>query len=77
MTAVVRERLLEQRRGDLAVADLDVAAVVLVHALEAVTNAAVFEFPERLRDPALVDEITALAVRYLVPATPKRTRAAD
>ena len=69
MTAVVRERLLEQRRGDLAVGDLDVAAVVLVHALEAVTNAVVFEFPERLRDPALVDEITALAVRYLLPSS--------
>ncbi len=74
MTAVVRERLLEQRRSDLAVGDLDVAAVVLVHALEAVTNAVVFEFPERLRDPALVDEITALAVRYLVPALAPTTR---
>jgi AcrR family transcriptional regulator len=68
MTAAVRERLLEQRRGDLAVGDLDVAAVVLVHALEAVTNAVVFEFPDRLRDPRLVDEITALATRYLLPS---------
>ena len=68
MTAAVRERLLEQRRGDLAVGDLDVAAVVLVHALEAVTNAVVFEFPDRLRDPQLVDEITALATRYLLPS---------
>ena len=66
MTAVVREILLERRGQELAVADRDVAAVVLVHALEAVTNAVVFEFPNRLRDPALVDEITALATRYLL-----------
>jgi AcrR family transcriptional regulator len=66
MTAVVREAVLGRHRTALRVADLDVAAVVLVHALEAVTNAVVFEFPERLRDPALVDEITALATRYLL-----------
>jgi AcrR family transcriptional regulator len=76
MIAAVRERLLERRGDELAVGDRDVAAVVLVHALEAVTNAVVFEFPDRLRDPALVDEITALAARYLLrplrgrPATP-------
>ena len=67
VTAAVRQLLLERRGDELAVGDRDVAAVVLVHALEAVTNAAVFEFPDRLRDPALVDEITALAVRYLLP----------
>ena len=60
------------------VADLDVAAVVLVHALEAVTNAVVFEFPERLRDPALVDEITALATRYSrAPRAPRFEAAAS
>ena len=66
MTAVVRDILFDRRGDELAVADRDVAAVVLVHALEAVTNAVVFEFPDRLRDPALVDEITALATRYLL-----------
>ena len=68
MTAVVRTELLEGHRNDVAVGDLDVGAVVLVHALEAVTNAVVFEFPERLRDPKLLDEIVALAVRYLLPS---------
>jgi hypothetical protein len=67
MITAVREVLLERRGDELTVGDRDVAAVVLVHALEAVTNAVVFEFPERLRDPTLVDEITALAVRYLIP----------
>lgn len=70
MTAAVRALVLEPRRATLAVVDLDVAAVVVVHALEAVTNAMVFEFPDRLRDPALVDEITALATRYLLPSEP-------
>lgn len=67
VTAAVRQLLLERRGDELAVGDRDVASVVLVHALEAVTNAVVFEFPDRLRDPKLVDEITALAVRYLLP----------
>lgn len=73
MTAAVRTELVERHRRDLAVGDPDVAAVLLVHALEAVTNAVVFEFPERLRDPTLVDEITALAVRYLAPGTTATT----
>ena len=64
-TTVVRA-LLEQRKDELRPRDLDLAAFVLAQSLEAVTNAAVFEFPERLRDPALVDEITAMATRYLL-----------
>ncbi|MCW5890871.1 MAG: TetR family transcriptional regulator [bacterium] len=65
VTLVVRE-LLALRRVDLRVGDLDLAAFVVVQALEAVTNAAVLEYPDRLRDPALIDEIAALAARYLV-----------
>ena len=65
VTEAVRA-LLEHRRDELRPADLDVAAFVVVQALEAVTNAAVLEMPARLRDPALVDEITALAARYLL-----------
>ncbi len=65
VTLIVRQ-LLESRRAELRVADLDVAAFVLVQALEAVTNAAVVELPERLRDPVLIDEITALGTRYLL-----------
>lgn len=66
VTAAVRA-LLEPRRAELRVTDLDVAAMVLVQALEAVTNAAVLDSPGRLRDPVLIDEITALATRYLLP----------
>jgi hypothetical protein len=65
VTVVIRE-LLALRRDELRVGDLDLAAFVVVQALEAVTNAAVLEYPERLRDPALIDEIAALAARYLL-----------
>jgi len=65
MIAAVRP-VLDAMRGELRVSDPEVAAVVIVHALEAVTNAVVFELPHRLRDAALVDEITALACRYLL-----------
>jgi AcrR family transcriptional regulator len=65
VTVVVRE-LLALRRAELRVGDLDLAAFVVVQALEAVTNAAVLEYPDRLRDPALIDEIAALAGRYLL-----------
>jgi len=65
MIAAVRP-VLEAMRDDLRITDPEVAAVVIVHALEAVTNAVVFELPHRLRDTVLVDEITALACRYLL-----------
>lgn len=65
VTAVVRE-LLTLRRDELRVGDPALAAFVVVQAIEAVTNAAVLEYPERLRDPALIEEIAALAARYLV-----------
>lgn len=65
VTLVIRE-LLALRRDELRVGDLDVAAFVVVQALEAVTNAAVIEYPDRLRDPALIEEIAALAARYLL-----------
>ncbi len=58
--------LLETRREELRPVDLEIASFVLVHAIENVTNAAVFEFPNRLKDPILVDEISALAARYLL-----------
>lgn len=64
VTGTVRA-LLELRKNELRPRDLDIAAFIVVQAIETVTNAAVFEFPERLREPTLVDEITALALRYL------------
>ncbi|MCA9633036.1 MAG: TetR/AcrR family transcriptional regulator [Myxococcales bacterium] len=58
---------LEQRRSELRPGlDLETAAFVLVHSVEAVTHAAVIEQPET--DPErLVSEVTDMIVGYLVP----------
>jgi AcrR family transcriptional regulator len=59
---------LEAHRGELDVADPDVAAFVCVTAVEALTHAAVVRRPEILTDEKagrLVDDVTRLVVRYL------------
>jgi AcrR family transcriptional regulator len=57
---------LEEHRDRIVPTDLDVAAFVLVTAVEAVTHRAVMERPEALRSRSLEDEICALVLRYLV-----------
>jgi AcrR family transcriptional regulator len=54
------------RRAELRPENLDVAAFVVVQSVEALTHGAVLHRPELLKDPALVDEIVALVLRYLV-----------
>jgi len=56
---------LEGRRPELRKQDLDLAAFLATAAVEAATHAAVLYQPERLRDPAFLDEVTDLVVRYL------------
>ncbi len=65
MTAAVHS-ILETRRDDLRPTNLQLAAFVVVQALEAVTNAAVIECADQLDNPELVDEIATLAARYLL-----------
>lgn len=43
---------------------VDVVAFVIVHAVEAVTHGAVLFRPDLLKDPAFVDEVVRLVVRY-------------
>jgi AcrR family transcriptional regulator len=57
--------VLSARRDELAIQDPDVAAFVLVSAIEAIAHRAALFDPERLRDPRLVDEACALVCRYL------------
>jgi AcrR family transcriptional regulator len=57
--------LLAHRRDELAIADVDLAAFVLVSAIESIVHRAALLYPERLRDPRLVDEATLLVTRYL------------
>jgi Tetracyclin repressor-like, C-terminal domain len=57
--------LLASRRAELAIDDPDLAAFVLVSAIEAITYRAALLFPELLRDPRLVDETCTMVRRYL------------
>jgi AcrR family transcriptional regulator len=57
--------MLATRRAELAVEDLELAAFVLVSAIESIVHRAALLYPEMLRDPGLVDEATRLVTRYL------------
>ena len=59
---------LEAHRDEIDVADLDLAAFVLVTVVEALTHAAVLRRPDILSDGKarqFVDDVTRLVVRYL------------
>lgn len=62
--ALVRTYL-ELRRAEIGTGDLDMAAFVVVHAVESLTHAAVVLHPEMLESDRLIDETTAMVVRYL------------
>jgi AcrR family transcriptional regulator len=70
MTGLVRAYL-EPRRGQLAVADLDLAAFIVVGTVESLTHAAVLSRPELLGEP-FVKEVSALVVRYLTGGSARR-----
>jgi AcrR family transcriptional regulator len=57
--------LLATRKAELAIEDPDMAAFVLVSAIEAITHRAALFAPELLRDPRLIDETCAMVRRYL------------
>ena len=57
--------VLEQHRGDIAVDDLDLAAFMVVHAVEGVIGAALLSSPVTLDDPRLVDGLVRMAMAYL------------
>ncbi|HEY0992283.1 MAG TPA: TetR/AcrR family transcriptional regulator [Kofleriaceae bacterium] len=57
--------LLATRKPELAIEDPDMAAFVLVSAIEAITYRAALFAPELLRDPRLVDETCTRVRRYL------------
>jgi AcrR family transcriptional regulator len=60
--------LLAARRHEVATDNPDLAAFVIVSAIEAIVHRAVLLDHERLRDPRLVDEATKLVTRYLCVA---------
>ncbi|MEO8844938.1 MAG: TetR/AcrR family transcriptional regulator [Kofleriaceae bacterium] len=57
--------MLSARRHELAIADVELAAFVLVSAIESIVHRAALLYPDKLRDPRLVDEATLLVTRYL------------
>ncbi|TMQ08138.1 MAG: TetR/AcrR family transcriptional regulator [Deltaproteobacteria bacterium] len=57
--------LLAARRAELAIEDPEMAAFVLVSAIEAITHRAALLSPELFHDPRLVDETCAMVRRYL------------
>jgi AcrR family transcriptional regulator len=57
--------LLATRKAELAIEDPDMAAFVLVSAIEAITHRAALFSPELLGDPRLVDETCSMVRRYL------------
>jgi len=64
---------LEAHRGEIDVADLDLAAFILVTTIEALTHSAVLHRPDILADGRageFADEVAGLVLRYLrTPAT--------
>jgi AcrR family transcriptional regulator len=61
----VARRGMEQDRAVLRPRNLELAAFVIVQAVEALTHAAVLHRPDVLRSEAFLDEVTELIVRYL------------
>jgi len=62
-------------RDEIDVGDLDLAAFILVTALEALTHSLVLRRPDFLTDDkveAFIDEVTRLVLRYLAPAPRRR-----
>lgn len=57
--------VLAARKNEIAIRDPDLAAFILVSAIESVVHRAALLYPQRLRDPRLVDETTLLVTRYL------------
>ncbi len=57
--------LLAARKHEIAIRDPDLAAFILVSTIESVVHRAALLYPQRLRDPRLVDETTLLVTRYL------------
>ncbi len=59
---------LEARMGELRIRDLDAAAHVLVHAVDGITNAALFEPHHPIEDDRLIPQMSDLILRFILPS---------
>jgi len=57
--------LLAARRDEHAVRDIELGAFILVSTIESIVHRAALLYPDKLRDPKLVDEATLIVTRYL------------
>jgi AcrR family transcriptional regulator len=57
---------LEIRLEELRIEDVDAAAHVLVHAVDGITNAALFEPHHPIEDDRLIEQMSDLVLRYLL-----------
>jgi len=57
--------MLVARKAELSIRDPELAAFVLECTIESIVHRAALLYPERLRDPRLVDEATLVVTRYL------------
>jgi AcrR family transcriptional regulator len=62
--------MLEARKSEIAVADIDVAVYIVTRTVEAVVHNAVCEQPKALASGALADELTRMLVGFLTGKTP-------
>jgi AcrR family transcriptional regulator len=72
---VLLRSYLEADRREIDIADLDLAAFILVTTLEALAHAAVLYRPDMLAEEKagqFVDEVTGLVLRYLRTPSPRR-----
>jgi AcrR family transcriptional regulator len=69
MSARVRA-MLEARRDEIAVADIDLAVYILTRTVEAVVHNAVGQQREALRSGMLADELTRMLIGYLTGKMP-------
>jgi hypothetical protein len=68
---------LEVREAEIRPENLDLAAFMVIEAVEAITHAAVLDSPEYLEDEDFVEEISTLVLSYLSPdaaSHPERTQ---
>lgn len=66
--AALLVRFLASRQAELRPLDLTLSAFMLVHSVEALTHAAVLEYPELLNGEAFVEETARMILGYLLPS---------
>jgi hypothetical protein len=67
--------MLEARRSEIIIGDIDLAVYIVTRTVEAVVHNAVCHQPEALRSGALADELTRMLIGYLTGKMPAARRA--